>query len=308
MKRVVGIDIGGAKCAVIHGEFDGESFKILQKVIFLTAADYNTPKMAIERMDELLQMYDFEAIGITCNGPIDSKKGIILSPPNLPGWDDIHIKEHFEEKFGVPCTLNNFPNTCAIAEWKLGAGKGMENVVFLTFGTDLEAGIIINDKVYCGANDMAGEIGHIRLGDDNSEKCCGTAESFCSGKGISRLMMEKLNILKNSGKSHPLMNRASTISAFDVFKYANKGDETALEVIKYSSKKFGRLLAVITDILNPEAIIIGSIYSMNKDLVYPIAKQVFVEEAKPRAVDAVKILPAKFCENIGDIGVLAMAL
>lgn len=131
----------------------------------------------------------FVPSGISCGGPLDSKTGVILSPPNLPGWDHIEITRHFTETLGVPARLINDANASALAEWKYGAGVGTQNMIFLTFGTGLGAGLVLNGALFEGTNGMAGEIGHMRLaafGPSGYGKC-GSFEGFCSGAGIAEL-------------------------------------------------------------------------------------------------------------------------
>ena len=152
----LGIDIGGTKCAVVLGDENG----IVKKIRFATT-DYHETMENIRAA--IREMGDFDAIGISCGGPLDSKRGVILSPPNLVGWDDIHITEMLSEEFGVPAYLCNDADACALAEWKFGAGKGTENMIFLTFGTGMGAGLILNGRLYSGTNGMAGEVGHMRM-------------------------------------------------------------------------------------------------------------------------------------------------
>lgn len=124
--KYTGIDIGGTKCAVIVGDDNG----VKEKIRFDTT-DVNETLGNIMKATEKLGVG--EAIGISCGGPLNSKKGIIMSPPNLPGWDNIEIVKMLKEKFGVPVGIQNDANACALAEWKYGAGKGCENMIFLTF-------------------------------------------------------------------------------------------------------------------------------------------------------------------------------
>jgi glucokinase len=191
-KYYLGIDIGGTKCAVIAGT---EEMEILKKVSFPTETGKGTDHTISLLLSSASEIIDnlganrLKAIGISCGGPLDSIKGIVQSPPNLPGWDDIHIVEIFKEKFHVPVYLQNDANACALAEWKFGAGKGTQNMVFLTFGTGMGGGIIINGRLYTGTNDLAGEVGHIRLADDGPKAYGkkGSFEGFCSGNGIALL-------------------------------------------------------------------------------------------------------------------------
>ena len=162
MKYLAGIDIGGTKCAVTIGKAEGEDITVLFKEKFSTP---EKPAEAVGKLvDTLKEMVavhseiSLSAIGISCGGPLDSENGLILCPPNLPDWDRIDVVTPFKENFGVPCSVQNDANACALAEWIWGAGKGMKNLIFLTFGTGLGAGMILNGKLYSGTNDMAGEV------------------------------------------------------------------------------------------------------------------------------------------------------
>ena len=178
-----GVDIGGTKCAVTLGDDSGN---ILSKVKFETTDVKNTLNRISE---EVSKLKNISSVGISCGGPLDSKRGIICSPPNLPKWDNVEICSLLKEVSGVPAFLQNDANACALAEWQYGAGKGCENMIFLTFGTGLGAGLILDGKLYSGTNDMAGEVGHIRLspfGPVGFGKS-GSFEGFCSGGGLKQI-------------------------------------------------------------------------------------------------------------------------
>ena len=168
MHAYIGLDIGGTKCAATLGTFDSEKPTILDKKYFLTEKRLPSEVLGIfsEFIEEKLKDYEIKGIGISCGGPLSSAKGVIMKPPSLPLWDNIEIVKYFKDKFSIDTYLQNDANACGVAEWKFGAGKGYDNVVFLTFGTGFGAGLILNGKLYSGANDNAGEIGHIRLTDD----------------------------------------------------------------------------------------------------------------------------------------------
>jgi hypothetical protein len=179
-----------------------------------------------------------EGIGISCGGPLNSKTGTILSPPNLPGWDNIPIVKYLEEKTGLKAWLCNDANACALAEWKLGAGKGCSNMIFMTFGTGLGAGIILNGRLYTGTNDMAGELGHIRLSNFGPVGYgkMGSFEGFCSGGGITQLakmmIMEELQ-LGNKPFLCRTFSDLETVTAEKVGLAAKDGDILAMEILKH---------------------------------------------------------------------------
>ena len=165
---LLGFDIGGTKCAVVTANWDGEAVTLLKKEKSPTDHSISPEEM----IDRLMKMADGildgcpDAIGISCGGPLDSNTGIILGPPNLPGWTHVEIVSQIEAHYGVKAHLQNDANACAVAEWKFGAGRGTRNMVFLTFGTGLGAGLILDGRLYDGTNGNAGEVGHIRLAKD----------------------------------------------------------------------------------------------------------------------------------------------
>ena len=154
----IGIDIGGTKCAVVLGD----DTHIEKKIKIATTTCEETVENIVKAVSEI---GCGDAIGISCGGPLDFEKGIIMSPPNLVGWNDVHITEMMTDRFCVPAYLCNDANAGALAEWKYGAGKGTKNMIFLTFGTGFGAGIIFDGRLYKGTSGMAGEIVHIRLCD-----------------------------------------------------------------------------------------------------------------------------------------------
>ena len=188
--QIAGLDIGGTKCAVLMGQIqeDGE-LRMIRKEIFTTEAAGQSLETIYGILDPWMSTYHPEAIGISCGGPLNSRTGVILNPPNLYGRENVPIVEELQARYGVPARLENDANACAVAEWKFGAAKGAENVIFLTCGTGLGAGIIINGRLISGTSGMAGEVGHIRLSNYGPAGYgkVGSFEGFCSGGGIAQL-------------------------------------------------------------------------------------------------------------------------
>lgn len=312
----LGIDIGGTKCAILAGT---EQMEILHRVQFAThtekGPDYAIGKI-IDSIAELQYKYEnrqLKSIGISCGGPLNSKTGIIHSPPNLPGWDNIPIVDIIKEKTRIPTFIQNDANACALAEWKFGAGRGSENMVFLTFGTGLGAGLILNGQLYAGTNDNAGEVGHIRLEDDGpiGYNKAGSFEGFCSGSGITKLAQLKAEEKLNNGEklsycqSH---DELEGITTAQLAKLANEGDEDALELINISAKKLGAGLSIIIDTLNPERIVIGSVYARNPQLFNGLTQEIIEKEALAGAWDVCKIVPAELGDKVGDYASLSVAI
>lgn len=312
---ILGFDIGGTKCAVVTAMVNGGEITLLSKKQIPTDCT-EKPCVMLQRLmglaDSILTANP-DLIGVSCGGPLDSQKGIILGPPNLPGWDYVEIVNILEERYSAPVKLQNDANACAVAEWKFGAAKGYDNVVFLTFGTGLGAGIILDGKLYCGTNGNAGEVGHIRLADDGPVGFGkrGSFEGFCSGGGIAQLGY-KLALQSIENGVYPLYfprnSNKEEITAKAIAEAALKGDATAIEVYKISGEYLGRGLSLIIDILNPEVIVIGSIFTRSKNLLWQYAKRVIEDEALIESASCCKVLPAKLSENIGDYAAVATAL
>ena len=312
---ILGFDIGGTKCAVITAEWDGKEISLKTKKKCETDLSI-PPEMMIDRMiamaDEILEGKP-DAIGISCGGPLSSEKGIIMSPPNLTGWDNVEIVKQIEKHYGVKPKLQNDANACAVAEWKFGTGKGTKNMIFFTFGTGLGAGLILDGKLYSGTNDNAGEAGHIRLSDYGPVGYgkAGSFEGFCSGNGIAQLGYMKAQELVQSGKYPTYFKEGMTakdVTAKSIAEAANNGDETAIEVYRICGEYLGRGLSVIIDILNPERIVIGSVFQRSENLLRESMEKVIRKETLPLAADVCKIVPAKLSENIGDYAAIATAL
>ncbi len=323
MKYSIGIDIGGTKCAVLLGNPQGndklETF-IIRKETFDTKKAGGPYELTAEFIKLIyrfmreagLMTEDINGIGISCGGPLDSKRGIIMSPPNLPGWDNFPIKKILEEEFGIPVVLENDANACAVAEWKYGAGKGCQNMVFLTFGTGLGAGLILDGKLYSGTNDNAGEVGHIRL-----EKCgpvgygkMGSFEGLCSGGGIHQIA--RLKVLEKIGQGTEQnlckgIKDLDSLNAKDIAIAANNGDELALDIYKTCGEYLGRGLSIIIDILNPEKIVIGSIFERSGHLLWPYAFEVMKKECLGAALGVCEVVPACLGDHIGDYAALSLA-
>ena len=240
--RLIGFDIGGTKCAVSLAQEENGALQILKRDAFLTLPNWRSCVEKLFLMAEsLLDGSSPDACGFSCGGPLDADRGIVLSPPNLPRWDRVPLVELARERFHVPCTLENDANACALAEWRWGAGRGSHDMVFLTFGTGLGAGIIMNDQLIRGANGNAGEVGHVRLasfGPSGYGKA-GSFEGFCSGGGIAQLgetlAMEAIQSGKRPSYWHE--ESAARLTAKDIADAARDGDRTALRVFQICGEK-----------------------------------------------------------------------
>ncbi len=289
----LGIDIGGSKTGIAIGDGNG---RILQSCKFKTEQDpFLALDMIIKRGKRMIaDFHGIDAIGVSCGGPLDSVHGVILAPPHLPSWTSIPVTSILEDAFLVPSFLQNDANACALAEWQWGNGMGSDNMVFITCGTGFGAGLILNGKLYEGSSGMAGEIGHVRL--SSKGPLCygkrGCVESFCSGHGISLVHKSRTGL---------------EMTAREICRAAIIGEAKAIETIDFVSRRMGEAIAIIVDLINPERIIIGSIYTRNESLFRDRVLRAVQRESLSFSMKACSILPSGLGESIGYSASLGVA-
>ena len=308
-----GFDIGGTKCAVTLGRSNGTDMQILER------REIPTPGTWIEAMEAMFHRVEemqakigepLDACGFSCGGPLDAVRGVVLSPPNLPGWDEVPVTDMACERLGVAAFLENDANACALAEWRWGAGRGTQNMAFLTFGTGLGAGLILDGRLYRGTNGNAGEVGHMRLapfGPSGYGKE-GSFEGFCSGGGIAQLAGTLgRRAIQNGRKPLYYLGGWDVVTTKQVAAAAKKGDPTAIQVFEQCGEKLGEGLALIVDMLNPQRIVIGSVFARCEELIRPSMERVMARECLSPSQEVVSVVPAMLGESIGDYAALCVA-
>ncbi len=314
---LIGVDIGGTKTAVLAS---ADPPGVLERIEFPTRPARG-PQPAIDSIrrgvHELLSRHltggmKLEAIGVSCGSPLDPVRGVIQAPPNLSTWVDVPITSILGQEFGVECQLENDANAGAVAEHQFGAGRGCRHMVFITMGTGFGAGIIADGRLYRGANDMAGEIGHVRLsrsGPVGYHKA-GSAEGWASGGGVAQVAERAVAAARRRRESTLLGGRLKrgSITARDVGLAAQSGDAVALRIIRGTGHRLGEALAILVDILNPERIVIGGLAMRLGDVLLEPARRVLRREALSVSAETCKIVPAELGERIGDLAALSIAM
>ncbi|HKQ80484.1 MAG TPA: ROK family protein [Blastocatellia bacterium] len=310
-QTIIGLDIGGTKTAVVEGSAQAE---ILRREEIATEAtrpfDETFPQIAdlVRRTIEAARRSNREviAVSVSIGGPLKIAEGVLIDPPHLPGWRGVRLKERLTKAFqNLPVLVEHDGNAGALAEFHFGAGKGREDLrhlVFLTFGTGLGAGLIINGQVLRGATDTAGEVGHLRLAWEGPALPvgfgkAGSWEGFASGEGLVGLASRMF-----PGR----WSRETPIR--DVVAAMLADDPQALEVAAEAGKWMGRGMALLVDTLNPQIITLGSLAVALGERVLAPARRAVAEEALPQAVAACEIVPAKLGRKIGDVAALMAAL
>jgi glucokinase len=302
--EVIGIDIGGTKCVVslLRGENVVEVARMPTRDFEATFG---------EMVDAVRSHCATEAplFGISCGGPLDAAKGIIVCPPNLaPTWHGVPIVRRLTDAFGGSGVLMNDANACALAEWRFGAGRGTQHMIFLTAGTGMGAGLILNGRLFEGATGDAGEIGHVRLAPDGPEGYGkrGSVEGFCSGGGISRLAFRMLEPL--GGRRPAWSVEPEPLTTKRIADAAKAGDAFASAIMNEAGARLGEALAILVDLFNPECIVLGGFFPLCRELLEPAMRATLAREALPGPLAGCAIYSSTLGTQVGSYGAIAAAL
>ena len=313
---IVGIDIGGTKLATVVADGTGT---ILQKVRRPTVAERG-PQYAIESLLEMvdqtirladLKREDVSGIGVSCGGPLDTKTGVVYSPPNLPGWDAVPLKELIEAEFQIPTVIENDANASALAEWRFGGGRGYDYVLYMTMSTGIGGGIVANGQIYHGANDSAGEVGHQILLPNGPLCGCGQRgclEALCSGPAIARRAQEAVRKQSDTAILALADGEIAQVKSEHLLEAARTGDSLAMSLIEETGYYMGWGISNLVNILNPEIVLIGTIAIAAGDLLLDPIRQTVADMAMQRPAEAVKIMPADLGDAVGDLAAIALVV
>ncbi len=319
--HVVGIDIGGTKLATVVADKTGH---ILGKVRKPTHSEKG-PEYAIGLLFDMvrevvsqvgLEQTSISAIGVSCGGPLDTKTGIVYSPPNLPGWDALPLKALLESEFQVPVIIENDANASALAEFRFGGGRGYSAVLYMTMSTGIGGGIVIDGQVYHGANDSAGEVGHQILLPNGPRCGCGKRgclEALCSGPAIARRAQAALQKQREGGKSPTALlaladGRIEAVKSEHVLVAARTGDALALELVQETAYYMGWGIANLVNILNPDIVLLGTIAVAAGDLLLDPIRETVSKFAMTRPAEVVHIAPAQLGDALGDLAAVALVV
>lgn len=313
---LIGIDIGGTKVSICLGDSRGTIYSSKR----VETATLGGPEMGLPKIvelvghlirDENIEIEDIQGIGLAVPGPVSTKTERILTPPNMPEWVNVPIVQYLREKLGRPVFMDNDANAGALGEWEFGAAKQVDNLVYLTMSTGMGGGIIVDGKILQGATDTGGEVGHYVL-DPNGPKCpCGQTgcfEAFCGGASVSHILQEKV---KGDKKSLILKEAEGNIEKIDMkclIAAVKKSDPLALEFWEEYIERFAQGIGILLQTLNPDAIILGTIATHNKELVMNPLKQTLPRFAWKGPLEHCRIEPSSLGSDLGKLGALALAI
>jgi len=308
---VLALDIGGTKLAAGIVDSGGN---ILARAEVPTLATEGVERV-LDRIIRLAKVVlsapgisgrGIQRIGIGCAGPVDRQAGLVLNPPNLPGWIRVPLVDYLEKALGHPAVLENDANAAALGEFRYGAGKGANSLVYLTVSTGIGGGIILDGKLWHGLKDGAGEVGHMTLVPDGPVCGCGNRgclEALASGPSIARRALEALG----AGRSSRLRD-VQDLTATDVARLAQEGDALAAEVWTATVEYLALGVAAVVTIIAPERVVIGGGVANAGDFLFEPLRREVRHRVKLVAVASLPILPAALGADVGILGAAAVAL
>jgi glucokinase len=314
---IAGLDIGGTKIGVSLGTNRGDVLASERLGVDHALAPAAMLDRCAERLEVLIKRAKVEpqALGAACPGPFDYARKRFLNPPNNPRWHGFALGAYLNKRFAMPTSIMNDANAAAYSEWLWGAARGSSSAVFLTMSTGMGCGLVLGGRLYEGPSGLAGEIGQIRLtpGDDGPVGFGkrGSVEGYLSGPGMQQ--MARAEALMSRQLQQPsgllkVLDSTGDISTRDLCELAMKRDQSARRVTDRVARELGRLCAILTDVLNPEVIVIGTIASAYPKLFLPGARAVVRQEAIPASARVVRLRPSGFApEERGDKQALAVA-
>lgn len=289
---IIGIDLGGTKIA---GVLIDPSGKIIMDVQVPTEAAKGRDQV-VKKLKKAIRMLlhghkeEVTCIGIGAPGPILYEKGIVIEPPNLPGWKRVNLKKILESEFKIPVSVDNDANCAALAEARFGAGRRARHFIYMTVSTGIGGGIIIDRNIYRGAQGSAGEVGHMII-DPNGPLCgCGKygcLEALASGSAIQ----------KRSGMNPIALELA-----------ARQGDKEAVNVISDMAHYLAIGIANLVNIFNPELVIIGGGLANMQEMLFTPVRREFKKYALSLPANSVRIVRAKLKSKSGALGAAALCL
>ncbi len=312
MRYIVGIDLGGTN--IVSGCVAEDGSAVLGVKRVATGAEEGpdavvqriiaTAKESIAETRQIVPGAELIGAGVGAPGPLDRRTGIVLLTPNL-GWVNMPLRQRLGDALGLRTALDNDANCAILGEWWRGAARGTKVAVGLTIGTGIGGGIIIDGRLYHGASDIAGEVGHMTI-DANGRHCkCGNygcVEAYASGPNIALRAVEALESGSESTLPTYVQGDLRRITAQTVYQAAQAGDELALEVVRDTAKFLGAAVASLINLFNPEAVVIvGGVTLAGESLFEPLRREVSRRAFKP-AVSVCRIVPGELTGVAGVYG------
>jgi glucokinase len=316
MQCIVGVDVGGTNVVVGTVAADGSALYGLAS----EPTELDGPDRAIQQIvrmihqsiattQEELSRGEVEVLGVGLGspGPLNTSTGMVLVTPNL-GWTNLPLRDLISAATGLRATLDNDANCAVLGEWWRGAAQGARVVVGITIGTGIGGGIVLHGKIFHGASDIAGEIGHVSI-DPTGRSCkCGSygcVEAYASGPAIARRAVEGVGAGARTCLADSVGGDLSKITAQTVSDAARAGDAYCSEVIRETARFLGSVIASLINIFNPDVFVVCGGVTRAGDILFEPLNQEVKRRAFAPAVSVCRIVPGALPGTAGVFGAVA---
>ena len=307
-KYVVGVDLGGTKIYTALVDLEGNIVKEKTVETLAHEGEQAVKERIIDTINYVIDGTDknlIKSIGIGSPGPLDVKNGVILESANLP-FKNFEIVKSIKETYDLPTYLDNDANVATLGEFMFGAGKGTENMIFITASTGIGGGAVLNGKLFRGATGNALEVGHMTVSTEGPRCGCGNvgcAEALGSGTAIGKRAKEAvLSNVKTSLKNY------DNVTSKEVFKEAANGDRVAKKILNTSLTYLGIAVANTITNFDPEKVVVGGGVVNGGDIVIDTIKNVVEERCMAAFVENCTIEKAVLGGKAGVLGAAALAI
>jgi glucokinase len=315
-RAVIGIDLGGTKIGAALIDSDGRIIAYDYRETCATAG----PEAVVERMLDSARQVMAEAeatpsqvagVGVCAPGPLNVKTGVVVAPPNLPGWDHVPLEQLIEDGLGITTFLEHDVSAAALGEHRFGAGRGVEHMIYVTVSTGIGSGLILDGELYHGDSGMTGEIGHTTIMPYGPLCSCGNRgclEALASGTAIARQARERV--------AHGVPTRIADLAGGDperitaklVADAADQGDVEAQEILAGAMRYLGIGMANLVNLFNPQLIVIGGGLANIGEPLLGTVRRVIERRAFRAQAQAVRVVQAALGDKVGVLGAAAVAL
>ncbi|MEN3039576.1 MAG: ROK family protein [Candidatus Kryptonium sp.] len=299
---VIGVDVGGTKMTSALARQDGQIIKLLR---IKTKPDEGAKggfRAICEMIQELLDEGKRESLKVVCigigfGGPVNFERGIVYLSHHIHGWENFPLKEEIEKRFNITTFVDNDANAGTLGEWIFGAGKGVDDLLYVNIGTGIGGGIISGGKLIRGCRNLAGEIGHLTVNPNGSICACGRKgclETFASGSAIGR------EGTKRFGRA---------IKSEEVFQLANEGNKVAKQIIDEAVDALAFAIGAAVNLFNPRLVILGGgVSEAPENLLIEPLKLRLLRYTLPQTAEGLEVVRAKLGYEAGIMGAIALAI
>lgn len=316
--NIIGVDVGGTKTAVCLSDEKGAiraSKRFSSSHAETQAAYFKHLRETCEAVVQnagLRTFDDVEAVGISAPGPLDVSRGLLLAPPNNPGWENVPFVATVQSWFKAPVFMNHDGKACVSAEWLFGSHRGTRNLVYLTFSTGMGAGLILNGELVQGAADSAGEVGHHMIDAEGPMCGCGKRgcwESFVGGRNVALMLQDKIRKDNIQTRMVALAGgQIEKITALEFEKAAREGDPFAVREWDVFTERLAQGIGNIIMILNPDVVVLGTMAIYAGDFIMNPLREKLPKYVWPWPLEHCQIVASSLGSRIGDLSAVAVAV